>query len=237
MVGGGVDLVVDRLGFLGDDKHGVLLKPLVKHVQRLRGGELIDDRIQRLVPAKQDARHAQHHRVGGKDGVKGVLFVLLRHVHGDKVRAAGGGIGAQADAAGKGTHNAAEHAAQQRVRRKRHVGQKVGQYAGEHDGHDRENRKLPPQKAQTNVDRNGVEQHVKYRKGDLQPQIGLKHRLQKQRKAGNSARIHLRRAHEGLDVDRNENRADRYQYQAAHVALGLKLQAFSSPSMSTNVGA
>lgn len=129
MMRGILDLLVNLHRTVGDDKQRCALETQVQHVDNLCGSKLEDNRIQRTVPAEQQARDHQHHTVAEKDIIPCVHAEPLAQRNRYKVRAAARRAAKQAQADCKAVKNTAENANQQDIVRNRHRWDQVGQHA------------------------------------------------------------------------------------------------------------
>src|SRR5699024_6518239 len=109
------DGLINFLGMVGDNQQCLLLIALIEHVEDLGAGKLEDNRVQGLIPAKEQAGHNEHSHISQENIVPGVDALALGEENGDKIRTAAGGVGKQAEADGTAIDNAAENADEQRV--------------------------------------------------------------------------------------------------------------------------
>lgn len=84
-----IDHLADLVGDLRDDKERHLLVVAVHHVLDLCRSELEDDRVERFVPAEEQACDQKDHDVKPQDHIKGVTAGLLGYVYRDKICSAG----------------------------------------------------------------------------------------------------------------------------------------------------
>ncbi len=102
------DFLIDFLRFGGDNQQCLFLIALVQKMQNLRGGELEDDGVQRLIPVEQIPRDGENDAVAEKDIIPCVDTELFGEKDRDKISAAAGGVGVKTQIDGAGVQNAAE---------------------------------------------------------------------------------------------------------------------------------
>lgn len=109
------DYLVDLIGVSCNDEQGVLLIPLVQHLDYLGGGVLEDDRVQCFIPSKEYTGYKKHSDISQEHVVPGVYPVLFRKKDYQDVCTTCTGRADQAEAHGKPIDDTAEYCYQQDV--------------------------------------------------------------------------------------------------------------------------
>ena len=153
-----LNLFVYLLRTVRDDKQRRAFIARIQHPHNLCRGKLENDRVQRFVPAKQQAGNPQHYGVAEKHIVPGVDVQALRYGDRDKIRAAAGGPTQQAEADGKAVDYTAKYTNQQHVVGQRHRWDNIGQHAGQHNHDAGIDGKPFPDQAKTDDSRDRIKQ-------------------------------------------------------------------------------
>lgn len=102
-------------------------------MQDLGGSELEYDGVQRLIPAEQISCDQKDDAVSGKNIVPCLNAIFFRKENSDKVRAAAGGVGVQAEGDGAGIQNAAEYGDEQNIVRHLEAGENIRKETRQND--------------------------------------------------------------------------------------------------------
>lgn len=200
----GVDGLADLPGIPAYNEQGHLLVVAVNEVQHLRGYELKDDGVQRLVQAEECTGSHQQRHVEGQDDIERIHAGFLRQIDGDKVGAAAGGIHDQAHADAEAVDEPAEDADQKDVIRQGVGGQQIDEEAVGQNHDQGKQRKLPADEAKADEDRHRIDGNVDGGVGNMQMKKTQEDPLEQERKTSGTARVKTARADKGVDVDRHD---------------------------------
>ena len=219
VMGGRLDDIVDLMRLLGHDEQRCLHVFLIQKMQHLRGDELVDDRIQRLVPAEDEAGCDQDDRIEAEHQVECIHPLLVGEPQRDEVGAARCRVLPQAQTDRHTVEQAAENADEQRVIGDDIARQKVNKEVRRHDADEREHREFLPDIPQPDVERDRVQDHIDHRIRQLDVQVHLRHALDQDREPCRPARVEPAGVDERVNVERHDHGRDQDQDHPAHVRL------------------
>lgn len=200
VVGDLFDHLTDKLRLVGYDKERVLLIFQVKHVQYLSRGILIDDGIERFIPAKENARCTDDEDVDPKNHIPGIHSLFIGQVDSDKIRASGCGVHGKNHTDGCAVDDSAENADEQRVIGNEIRRKDVGQGAGKHDGKAGKPGEFLSDKFESDIDRKGVQKQVHNSIRKLNVKVAVKNALDENSQSSGASRIESSGADKDLNV-------------------------------------
>ena len=204
MMRDGGDGLTDLSGLIGHDKECPLLVLTIKGMQDDSGRILINDRIQRPVPSKEQPGHRQDNSIDSQDDMEGIDPFLVREKDTDKIRPAGCRPGHQYDTDNKAINDTAEYTDQEDVIRHKMGRDKVCKKARQYDYQAGIQGKFFPDIPKADVDRYGIEYDIDERIWQLHIQISDKNLLDQQRQACRPTREKIPRPDKGLDIHSRE---------------------------------
>lgn len=225
------DHLRDLLCLVCDDKERLALEITVEGMQGLGGYVLEHDRIQRLIPAEKHTGGTEDQDIEAENQVPGLHAALLAEVDGDKIRTTSGRIYTQAEADDHAVDDTAEDGDQQGVIgdyvRRHHISEKAGQ-----ENHDqREEGELLSDEAETDIDRDRIQQDIDRRVWNLMWQIHLADTLDQDRQSRRTAWIESTGTDKCFDIDRHQERGQHYGNQTAQILLRFDFHFYSSCPM------
>ena len=171
------DRFIDILCMIGYDKQSFLLITLIQQLNDLCAAELINDRIKRNLPAKQESGNTEDDHIACQNIVPGIDSFLLRQENADKIRAAGRSSDIQAETDGEAVDQAAEYTDEQDVVCKDVNRQNINEDTGKYDRHNGINREFFADVPETQIYREQVQDYIKYgRTGSRSPAVTGIHR-------------------------------------------------------------
>ena len=213
--------VTDLLCLDRHHEQRLLLIASVHHMQDLRRDVLKNDGVQRLVPPEESPGDKQKNSIEGQDQVPGLHPSFLGKIDGDEICPAAGRVGKQAETDGDPVHQSSEYYDQKRIVGQRRSRDHVRQHTADNDHQKRQDRELLPDKTEPYIHRNGVQDHVDDRIGDICRQIPLGKTLNKYRQPCHSAGKKAACPDEDLEVQGHEHRARQNQKRSPDIPFHL----------------
>ena len=169
-------------------------------MQHLCRCKLEKDGVECLVPSKHKSCGNQNDCIQSENDIKGIHSFFLRQIDGDKIRSSGGRTRQQTETDSKTIDDASENTDQQDIRSNSNAWNQVRKYTGQYNTQTGVQGKFFSDKAETDVDRNGIQDHIDHRVGQSKSQIHLCPALDQQGKSCGTARIQTSGAYKGFDI-------------------------------------